>query len=35
MARRLLDEALSAVAPLRARGRLLEGLARLIVERRA
>ena len=35
MARRLLDEALSAVAPLGARGRLLEGLARLIVERRA
>jgi geranylgeranyl diphosphate synthase type II len=35
MARRLLDEALSAVAPLGARARLLEGLARLIVERRA
>jgi len=35
MARRLLDEALSAVAPLGARGHLLEGLARLIVERRA
>ena len=35
MAGRLLDEALSAVAPLGARGRLLEGLARLIVERRA
>jgi geranylgeranyl diphosphate synthase type II len=35
MVRRLLDEALSAVAPLGGRGRLLEGLARLIVERRA
>jgi geranylgeranyl diphosphate synthase type II len=34
-ARRLLDEALAAVAPLGARGRLLEALARMIVERRA
>ena len=35
MARRLLDEALAAVTPLGARGRLLEALARRIVERRA
>ena len=35
LARRLLDEALAAIAPLGARGRLLEGLARVIVERRA
>ena len=35
MARRLLDEALSAVSPLGPRGRLLEALARGIVERRA
>ena len=34
MARRLREEARSAVAPLGARGRLLDGLARLIVERR-
>jgi len=35
LARRLLDEARSALAPLGARGRLLEALARVIVERRA
>jgi geranylgeranyl diphosphate synthase, type II len=35
LARRLLEEALSALAPLGARGRLLEALARMIVERRA
>ncbi len=35
MARRLLDDALAAVAPLGARGRLLAGLAGAIVERRA
>ncbi len=35
MARRLLDDALAAISPLGARGRLLEALARGIVERRA
>jgi geranylgeranyl diphosphate synthase type II len=35
LAQRLLDEALAALAPLGARGHLLEGLARMIVERRA
>jgi len=35
LARGLLDEALSALAPLGERGRLLERLARMIVERRA
>jgi len=35
MARRLLDDALAAITPLGARGRLLEALARGIVERRA
>jgi geranylgeranyl diphosphate synthase type II len=35
LARRLLDDAVSAVAPFRERGRLLDGLARMIVERRA
>jgi len=35
MAHRLLDDALSAISPLGARGRLLEALARGIVERRA
>lgn len=35
MAHRLLDEALAAVSPMGARGRLLEALARGIVERRA
>ena len=35
LARGLLDEALSALAPLGERGRLLERLARTIVERRA
>jgi geranylgeranyl diphosphate synthase type II len=35
MARRLLDEAVSALAPLGPRAWLLDGLARMIVERRA
>jgi len=35
MARGLLGEAVAALAPLGARARLLEGLARMIVERRA
>jgi geranylgeranyl diphosphate synthase type II len=35
MARRLLDEAVAALAPLGSRAWLLEGLARMIVERRA
>jgi geranylgeranyl diphosphate synthase type II len=35
MARELLDQALGAVAPLGARGRLLAGLAQVIVDRRA
>jgi len=35
LARGLLADALSALSPLGARGRLLEGLARMIVERRA